>query len=92
MAINAHQKRKFKARAHKLKPVVIIGQKGLHPTLMEEIEATLSHHELIKLKIPGRSEEISSMVESIIESTDAEFIQQIGGTVTLYRKKPVDHT
>ncbi|WP_455380176.1 YhbY family RNA-binding protein [Acidihalobacter prosperus] len=92
MAIDSHQKSKFKAQAHKLKPVVIIGQKGLHSTLMEEIENALSHHELIKLKIPGRSEEISSTVKKISDSTGAEFIQRIGGTVILYRKKPVDHT
>ena len=50
MTLNRGQIKQLRAEGHrlKLKPVVIIGQKGLSENLHAEIDAALSHHELLK--------------------------------------------
>ena len=56
MELNSGQIKRLRAEGHrlKLKPVVTIGQKGLTENLHNEIDQALSHHELVKLRIPAR--------------------------------------
>lgn len=88
MALEDRQKRALKAQAHALKPVVILGHKGLHPNLIDEIRSALEHHELIKVKVPGGKDVMGGVVEEILAATGAELIQRIGGIATLYLKNP----
>jgi len=55
MQLTNGQIKRLRAEGHrlKLKPVVIIGQKGLSENLHREIDAALDHHELLKLRIPA---------------------------------------
>ena len=55
MGLTSAQTKRLRAEGHrlKLKPVVIIGQKGLSDNLHAEIDGALGHHELIKMRIPG---------------------------------------
>ncbi len=84
----AAEKKKFKSLAHKLKPVVIIGQNGLTENIMLEIENALDHHELIKIKIRADKEERLQTAEEICQHTQAVLIQNIGHILTLYRENP----
>ena len=54
MAVNDKQRRYLKGLAHPLKPVVMIGNSGLTPNVLSEIEQALSHHELIKVRVSGQ--------------------------------------
>ena len=44
-------KKFLRARAHSLKPVVITGQHGVTPAVLNEINLALDHHELIKVRV-----------------------------------------
>ena len=44
----------LKAKAHNLKPVVLMGAKGLTQAVIDETEIALLAHELIKIKINGQ--------------------------------------
>ncbi|AOU99582.1 hypothetical protein BI364_05720 [Acidihalobacter yilgarnensis] len=92
MVLDDQQRRALRARAHTLKPVVLIGQKGLHPSVIEEIQAALDHHELIKVRIPGGREAMGPIVDEIISATGADLVQRIGGIVALYLKKRTNQT
>jgi RNA-binding protein YhbY len=50
MKLTSGQVKRLRAEGHrlKLKPVVIIGQKGLSENLHQEIDSALDHHELLK--------------------------------------------
>jgi RNA-binding protein len=80
--------RKFlKARAHALKPVVMTGQHGLTPAVLNEINLALDHHELVKVRLnAAEREDRKAMAETIRADTAAELIQAIGHVITLYRK------
>jgi RNA-binding protein len=88
MALNKDQKRRLKAQAHALKPVVMIGNNGLTANVLAEINAALDHHELIKVKIAAERDERNEIAQEIIAQTMADFVQAMGTIITLYREKP----
>ena len=48
--LNGSQRKFLRGLAHKLKPVVIIGQKGFGEAVIHAVEDALNAHELIKVK------------------------------------------
>lgn len=91
MAITDKQIIFLRKSCHHIKPIVTIGNAGLTENVMSEIELALAHHELVKLKISGNSEERKSMTETIVKKTKAVLVQSIGHTASFYREadKPV---
>ena len=88
MSLSAVAKKALKAKAHHLDPVILIGQKGLTPSLFQEIEIALEHHELIKVKVQqGDKETCEGFAAQIATTTSAEFISKIGRVLVFYRKK-----
>ena len=86
--MNSEKKKQFKAKAHLLNPVIMIGQAGLTESVLKEIEITLDTHELIKIKIRAEKEDRKQICDQIIERSKAELIQSIGQIIVIYRKKP----
>ena len=83
------ERKAFKARAHKLEPVVIIGNKGLTEEVFAEIDRALTAHELIKVRAPvADRDERQVFVENIMQRTGAEAVQVVGKVFVLYRKNP----
>ncbi|NCX93790.1 MAG: ribosome assembly RNA-binding protein YhbY [Gammaproteobacteria bacterium] len=87
--ISTQEKCQLRSKAHALKPVVMLGNKGLTDSILSEIDLALSHHELIKVKVAGQErEDKAAIIQSIASSTGAEIIQTIGHIAVFYRKKP----
>jgi RNA-binding protein len=85
------ERRALRARAHALNPVVIIGNGGLTPGVMAEVERSLKAHELIKIRVGGMEhDERESACEAICAQTGALPIQHIGKVLVVYRKHPVE--
>lgn len=91
--ITEKQKRFLRAKAHHLKPVVIVGNAGISEGVLNEIEAALTHHELIKVRINAERDDRKTMANAICKQTSADLVQVIGHIAILYRpaKKPVIH-
>jgi RNA-binding protein len=86
--VNSADKKKLRAEAHALKPVVMIGQSGLTAAVLAEIELALNSHELIKVKIRAERDERKLISEKICTDTGAELIQTIGQIAVIYRLNP----
>lgn len=86
--MNPIEKKKLKALAHALNPVVMIGQAGLTDAVIKEINVALDAHELIKVKIRAERDDRRAISEQIISATQAELVQSIGQIAVLYRKNP----
>lgn len=85
--MNTATKQALKAQAHHLKPVVLIGAKGLTPAVIEETNGALLAHELIKVKINGAEKpERLQMATELCLALSAELVQLIGNTAIIYRK------
>ena len=80
-------KQSLKAQAHHLKPVVLLGAKGLTEAVVAETNIALLSHELIKVKINGaEKEDRLNMAMQLCKQLQAEMVQMIGNTVIMYRK------
>ena len=78
----------LRADAHALHPVVIIGEAGLTPSVLKEIDSSLNAHGLIKVRVFGDDRDARiQMYETICEKLDAAPIQHIGKLLVLYRPK-----
>lgn len=85
--MNTSFRQDLKAKAHYLKPVVMLGAKGLTPAVVEETHIALTAHELIKVKINGaEKEDRKAMAEVLCVELNAELVQLIGNTAVIYRK------
>lgn len=80
-------KQNLKGQAHHLKPVVLLGAKGLTPAVIEETNVALLAHELIKVKINGAEKaDRQAIAAELCKSLDAALVQLIGNTAVIYRK------
>lgn len=87
MPISLKFRQSLRAKAHKLKPIILLGNKGLTENVVTEVDRALSDHELIKIRVPtkDRDEKIQT-VSAICEQTTAELVQLIGNIAVLFRK------
>ncbi len=86
MSLTNSQIRHLRGSGHSLKPVVIIGGSGLTEGVMQEIDLSLEHHELMKVKVnAGEREERDAMIEAICTQARCELVQRIGHIALLYR-------
>ena len=84
--LNVKQRQYLKGLAHNLDPVVMIGDKGLTPAVIKEIDLNLTAHELIKVRVFGDDREVRlAAINDICEQTSAELVQHIGKLLVLYR-------
>jgi RNA-binding protein len=85
--IAAKEKSQLRAMAHKLNPIVFIGNNGLTAAVLQEIERALDDHELIKIKVPikDRAEKLG-VIEEICQQSRAVLINVIGHVAIIYRK------
>lgn len=91
MSLSPEQRREYRGIAHNLKPVIIVGDKGLSEGLQEELERALNDHELIKVKIASPDREVrQEAIAELCQSAGAELVQTIGKIAVIMRraKKP----
>lgn len=86
------QRKYLKGLAHKRKPVVFVGQKGLTDALNRSIDNALTAHELIKVKfIDFKEKENKAQIASNIEKTHhCEMVGMIGHVAIFYRRHSDD--
>ncbi|MCW5604350.1 MAG: YhbY family RNA-binding protein [Burkholderiales bacterium] len=76
----------LKARAHHLNPVVMIGEAGVTPAMLKEIDIALKSHELIKIRGLGDDRERRGHLDSkICVALSASPVQHIGKILTTGR-------
>lgn len=82
------ERSELRSEAHALNPVVIIGEAGLTPSVLKEIDVSLDAHGLIKVRVFGDDREARiAIYETICEKLGAAPIQHIGKLLVLYRPK-----
>lgn len=87
MSLSPEQRREYRGIAHHLKPVIIIGDKGLTEGLQQELDRALNDHELIKIKVasPDRDQR-QEAVAALCEASGAELVQTIGKIAVIMRR------
>ncbi|TDJ63281.1 MAG: YhbY family RNA-binding protein [Proteobacteria bacterium] len=89
MIFDAATKKRLRADAHQIKPVVMIGQQGHTAAVAAAIDEALVDHELIKVRLRGiERDRRKNVMADICRDLDAEFVALIGTVATLYRARP----
>ncbi|MBU0654912.1 MAG: ribosome assembly RNA-binding protein YhbY [Gammaproteobacteria bacterium] len=89
MELTEAQKKRLRTRAHTLNPVVMVGQQGMKPTILEEITSALDHHQLIKVKLSVGDRDLrDEIIGQIVAYSQSQLIQRIGNVAVLYRRNP----
>jgi len=83
------QRKERRADAHHLDPVVMIGSDGLTPAVQKEVDAALTAHGLIKVRVfsddrAGRE----VLFNTLADALNAAPIQHIGKLLVLWRAIP----
>jgi RNA-binding protein len=88
--LKGFQKQYLRGKAHGLKPVVLVGQKGLTDALIDSVNENLNAHELIKVKFNEHKEkaEKAAICEEIGLRTGSALAGMVGHTAILYRPHP----
>ena len=87
--LSPKRRSELRAEAHKLSPVVIIGDKGLTDEVIAEIDRSLKAHELIKVRAATDERDARAVwIETICERLQAHAVQQIGKVFVIYRQNP----
>ncbi|WP_417519522.1 ribosome assembly RNA-binding protein YhbY [Marinobacter sp.] len=87
MSLSPEQRREYRAIAHHLKPVIIVGDKGLTEGLQEELERALNDHELIKIKVASQDREArQEAIIALCDASGAEVVQTIGKIAVIMRR------
>ncbi len=87
MQLTDRQKRHLRALGHKLKPVVMIGDRGLTDSVLEEIDRSIEHHELLKVRVSVGDRTLRDrMIGEICERLGLTLIQRIGHVALLFRR------
>ncbi len=83
------QRKYLRRLGHDLNPVVLIGNSGLGPNLVAEMDGALAHHELVKVRARvGDREARDQMLAELAASTRSEIVQRIGHVALFYRVQP----
>ena len=80
--------RDLKARAQRLRPMLKIGKDGLSPAFLKELDESLSHHELVKVKFDEFKAQKKELTPVLSEKARAQVIMRVGNVVVLFRRQP----
>ncbi len=89
MPLNSHQRQFLKAQAHSLNPVVMLGSKGLTESVIAELDSSIEHHELVKVKLSA-SDALKEQAQEVADSVHAELVTVVGKIAVLFRQRPDD--
>jgi putative YhbY family RNA-binding protein len=83
------ERKVHRALAHHLDPVVMIGNDGLTPSVLKEIDLALNSHGLIKVRVLGDDRnQRESMFHELADQLGAAPIQHIGKLLIFWRPQP----
>lgn len=87
--LTSAERQALKGRAHRLKPVVLVGEAGLTAAVVREIERALATHELIKIRVMGTARDArDALLGEVCAATASAPVQHIGKVLVVYREKP----
>jgi RNA-binding protein len=86
--LSERARRHLRGLGHALKPVILIGNAGLTPSVSAETARALHDHELIKVKAPGGDRDArDATLQGLAEATGSALVQRIGNVALLYRPR-----
>ena len=88
MELSERQRKYLRGLGHALNPVLLLGQHGVTPAVVAEMQRALQDHELIKVKFRGAErEDRDAGLAQLATATESVLIQRIGHTALYYKRR-----
>jgi len=85
--ISAPARRRLRARAHALKPVIIVGSSGVTAALIAALEQALDDHALIKIRVNAEDRiQRCALIDELCVAAGAQLVQTIGHVAVIFRE------
>ena len=89
ISLTPAERKDYRAQAHHLDPVVQVGNDGLTPAVVKEVDGALKAHGLIKVRVFSDDRAArEAMLADLAEQLGAAPIQHIGKLLVLWRPVP----
>ncbi len=89
MPLTEPQRKYLRRLGHDRDPVVLVGQGGISPNLIAELDRALDDHELVKVRARvGDRDTRDAILTELAASTRSEIVQRIGHVALYYRRNP----
>jgi RNA-binding protein len=87
MALSEKQKKHLRRLGHPLNPIVMLGNAGLTPGVVKELDRALADHELVKVSARvGARAARDAALNDLAQQTSSEIVQRIGNVAVFYRR------
>lgn len=91
MELTPRQRSELRGKAHALHPVATVGQQGLTPAVLREIDIALKAHGLIKVRVFSEDRaEREALLAQIATALDAAPVQHLGKLLIIWRPAEED--
>jgi RNA-binding protein len=89
LEITSRERSTLRSAAHSLRPVVLIGDKGLSDAVLKEIDLNLTSHGLIKVRAGGQERDArDEMLLALCDALSCAPVHHLGKMFILYRPQP----
>jgi RNA-binding protein len=86
MPLTDAQRKHLRRLGHDRNPIVLVGQGGISPNLVAELDRALNDHELVKVRARVGDRAVrDQLLEELAAGTGAELVQRIGHVALYYR-------
>jgi RNA-binding protein len=87
MTLTEKQKKHLRRLGHPLSPIVMLGNAGLTPGVVKELDRALTDHELVKVSARvGERSARDAALNDLAQQTSSEIVQRIGNVGVFYRR------
>jgi RNA-binding protein len=87
MQLSEKQKKHLRRLAHPMNPIVMLGNAGLTPGVVKELDRALTDHELVKVSARvGERGARDAALNGLAVQTSSEIVQRIGNVGVFYRR------
>ncbi|MGE4338436.1 MAG: YhbY family RNA-binding protein [Pigmentiphaga sp.] len=91
LELDSSFRRALRAAAHALRPVVLIGDKGLTPAVLVEIDRALTAHGLIKVRVAGEDRAARQEIQNTVTNDlSCAPVHHLGKVLVFYRPTAAD--
>src|SRR5512139_478525 len=88
MPLTEPQRKYLRRLGHDRNPIVLVGQAGISPNLVAELDRALGDHELVKVRARVGDRDLRDQIlEELAKSTQSELVQRIGHVALYYRPR-----
>jgi RNA-binding protein len=92
VTLSSKERAEMRAQAHHLQVMVHVGHQGATESLKQALDEAFTTRELVKVQFSKNADvKAKDAANELAASVDAEVVQTIGRTATLYRYNPEMH-